>query len=131
MGIGLNVGNWVGDHSILRARRCLFAHNGAAGLFGICERGHGIDVALDHCTVVDNRGSGVGSGDEEHGSGTWRLTRCIVAGNAGDLLKIEAGDVQECFVGGEPRFRDRAGRDYRLATDSPARTGDGVLGALE
>jgi hypothetical protein len=130
-GIGLNVGNWVGDHSSLRARRCLFAHNGAAGLFGVCEREHGIDVALDRCTVVDNRGGGVASEDEGHGSETWRLTRCIVAGNATDLENVAQTGVKECLVGGDPRFRDRAARDYRLAADSPARTADGVLGALE
>ncbi len=131
IGVGLSFGNWVGDRSILRATRCLFARNGGAGIFGLCEREDGIDVALDGCTIADNRGSGIERKNRKRGSGPWLLTNCVVAGNAPDLVKIEPAELRDCFVGGDPRFVDRAGRDYRLADDSPARAGGAVPGAFD
>ena len=131
VGIGLHFGNWVGERSVLRAQRCIFACNGAAGLFVLCEREDGIDVSLDRCTVVDNRGSGVERRNRQRGSGPFRLARCVVAGNSPDLARIDAAELHDCAVGGDPRFVDRAARDWRLAPDSPARGEEGGRGALD
>jgi len=130
IGIGLEFGTFTGEHARLAATRCLFARNGAAGLFAICERPEGMEVVIEQCTAVDNRGSGFERKNRKFGSGTVRLARSIACGNAADLVKIEAAETVGCFVGGDPRFVDRARRDYRLAADTPARDDAGPLGAL-
>ncbi len=130
IGIGLLFGNFTGARSTLRARDSTIVGNGAAGVFAICEQQNGIDVALAQCTIADNRGSGVERKDRKFGSGTITLTRCVVSGNATDVVKIEPAQQQQCHVGGDPRFRARERRDYRLADDTPARDSDGPFGAL-
>jgi hypothetical protein len=131
IGIGLNFGNWIGERSVLRADRCLFARNGAAGFFALGEREQGVDVALDRCTIADNRGAGVERKNRKHGSGPIVLSRCVVAGNAPDVVKLEPAELVDSFVGGDPRFVDRAARDWRLAPDSPALSGGVARGALQ
>jgi hypothetical protein len=131
IGIGCNFGNLVGERSVLRAQRCLFARNGAAGFFGLCEREDGIDVELVNCTAADNRRSGVERKNRKRGSGLYRLVRCLVTGNSPDLEKIEPAELEDCFVGGDPRFVDREERDFRPASNSPALAGGVVRGALQ
>jgi hypothetical protein len=130
IGIGLNFGTFTGEHSRLSATRCLFARNGAAGLFAICERPEGMDVAIEQCSAVDNRGAGFERKNRKFGTGTVKVVRSIACGNAADLVRIEANEAVGCFVGGDPRFVDRARRDYRLKGDTPARDDAGPLGAL-
>ena len=130
IGIGLMVGNFTGARSTFRARQTTVVSSGAAGIFVICERPEGLVVALDRCTVADNRGAGVEKKNRKFGSTQLLLTRCIVTGHSADLVKVDPAEQQACSIGGDPRFRARERRDYRLADDSPARDGDGPLGAV-
>lgn len=129
IGIGLMVGNFTGARASLRLRDSLVAANGATGLFVICERPDGLAVAVERCTIADNRGAGVEKKNRKFGTSALALARCVVAGHAADLVKLEPAEFAGCHVGGDPRFRARERRDYRLADDSPARDAEGPLGA--
>jgi len=139
-GNGIFAGVFVGKRTRVALARCVLACNGACGLFGLTEVKEGLDLALDQCTVADNRGHGVERKIRKAGSGEVALARCIVAGNAVDLVKVGVEDVRDCLVGagefaergsavGDPKFLRRSERDFRVASDSPARRADGLLGA--
>lgn len=139
-GNGIFAACFVGKRTQVSLARCVLACNGATGLFALTEVKEGIALSLDHCTVADNRGHGVERKIRKAGTGEVRLARCVVAGNAVDLVKVGPEDVQESLVGaglfdehgstvGDPKFLRRSERDFRLAADSPARRADGPLGA--
>ncbi|MSR47966.1 MAG: DUF1565 domain-containing protein [Planctomycetes bacterium] len=130
IGMGLNVGNFTGEHSRFALSRCLFACNGAAGFFAICERPDGLEATLEQCTAVDNRGNGFERKNRKFGTAQVRLLRSIASGHGSDVVRFEPAELIDCFVGGDPRFIDRAQRDWRLAPDSPAQDPQGAFGAL-
>ncbi len=139
-GNGIFAACFVGKRTHVSLARCVLACNGATGVFALTEVKEGLVLALDHCTVADNRGHGVERKTRKVGTGEVKLARCVVAGNAVDLVKVGPEDVTECLVGagpfeehgsaiGDPKFLRRSERDFRLAGDSPARRAEGPLGA--
>lgn len=131
MGTGIHYGQLSGERTqTLRVGRSLFVRNGA-GFVTLGESEEGLDVFIYRCTFADNRGGGVERRGRYGGKGSFLLEDSIVSGNGRDLLGIDAATATRCLVGGDPRFVDRTARDYRPAPDSPARTADGVIGALE
>ncbi len=131
-GVGLFVANFTAEPVALRLRDSLVARNGAAGLYFLAD-GRRLDVQVVHCTLADNAGAGVERKHRHAGTSRFLLAGCVVAGNAQDLVRVEAAEVQGCLVGdgapgdaaagnlaGDPGFLDRDARDWRLRAGSPA-----------
>jgi hypothetical protein len=123
IGAGLSFASFGKAPLRLRAERCLLARNGA-GVTGVCVAAERLDAELDRCTIADNARSGV---QRARGPVSFRLSRCVVAGNRRDLDGLAEDATVDCFVGGDPGFVDRAGRDWRLQPGSPARAAGGAF----
>ncbi|MGE3181361.1 MAG: right-handed parallel beta-helix repeat-containing protein [Phycisphaerae bacterium] len=94
----------------------------------------GSSATIDHCTVVNNmcENSTRGNGLQVEGDSTVTVSNSIFWGNAGDDFQVidtstlvvtytcsEEGYAGTGNISSNPRFRDEAASDFRLAANSP------------